>query len=97
MLCLQRGRLELKRVTILFDDEQLYRELKAEAAKEGRPVKEVVAEALSDWLTRRSGVSAEATAARREALRLSDQIRASMPVHEGLIQDALDEIRGGRL
>lgn len=47
---------ELKRVTILFDDEQLYRELKAEAAKEGRPVKEVVAEALSDWLTRRSGV-----------------------------------------
>jgi hypothetical protein len=86
----------MKRVTILFDDEQLYRGLKAEAAKEGRPVKEVVAEALSDWLRRRSGVSAEVTAARLEALRLSDQLRSSMPVREGLIRDTLDEIRHPR-
>ncbi len=34
----------MKRIPVPFDDERLYRQVKAEAAKEGRPVKEAVAE-----------------------------------------------------
>lgn len=87
----------MKRVTILFDDEEIYREMKAEAAKEGRPVKDVVAEALADWLRRRPRVSPEVTAQRREALRLSKELLEGMPVHEGVILETLDEIREGRV
>ncbi|MBI4492760.1 MAG: hypothetical protein HY690_08225, partial [Chloroflexi bacterium] len=72
----------MKRVTVLFDDERLYRDLKAEAAKEGRPVKDVVAEAVSDWLRRRTALSPAERERRQRALRLADELRARQPVQE---------------
>ncbi|MFN0073856.1 MAG: hypothetical protein ACKVVP_20440 [Chloroflexota bacterium] len=82
----------MQRVTVLFDDVQLYRTVKSEAAKAGRPVKDVVAEALSEWLRRRCNVSPELQAQRRRALELSEALLAKQPVHSS-IQDTLDEIR----
>lgn len=87
----------MKRITILFDNEAIYREMKAEAAKEGRPVKDLVAEVLTDWLRRRPKVSPEVTARRSEALRLSKELLEGMPVREGVILETLDEIREGRV
>ena len=87
----------MKRVTILFDDEGIYRQMKAEAAKEGRPVKDVVAEVLADWLRRRPRVPPEITARRRDALQRSKELLERMPVREGLILETLDEIREGRM
>jgi hypothetical protein len=90
----------VKRITVLFDDEELYRELKAEAAKEGRSVKDVVAEALSDWLRRSDRISPEQQRRGREALRMAEELLASQrgrkrPPDE-TIQQMLDEMREER-
>lgn len=82
----------MKRVTILFDDERLYRDLKAEAAKEGRPVKDVVAEALSAWLRSRGGLTPEQRERRSAALREADEIRLKQPVRT-VIEELLAEVR----
>jgi len=88
----------MRRVTVLFDDEQIYREVKAEAAKEGRPVKDVVAEALKDWLRSRGGISESDRERRRLALEAADKLRAELAGRDmgETIQDALDAIRGER-
>lgn len=39
-----------KRMTVVFDDEALYRALKVEAARSGRHAKEIVAQAVRGWL-----------------------------------------------
>ena len=39
-----------KRMTVVFDDETLYRDLKVEAARTGRHAKDIVAEAVREWL-----------------------------------------------
>ena len=39
-----------KRMTVVFDDEELYIALKVEAARTGRHAKDIVAEALIEWL-----------------------------------------------
>lgn len=85
----------MRRVTVLFDDERLYRELKAEAAKEGRPVKDVVAEALSDWLRRRTTLSSSDRERRQAALHLAGELRARQSVQE-TIEDTLTTIREER-
>ena len=54
------------KVTFATDDEALYRAVKARAASDGRTVREVVEEALRQWLER--GEDAEDAAAAREAL-----------------------------
>lgn len=41
-----------KRMTIVFHNEDLYTDLKVEAAKKHRPASEIVAEAVSEWLER---------------------------------------------
>jgi hypothetical protein len=82
----------MRRVTILFDDERLYREIKAEAAKEGRPVKDVVAEALQDWLRRRTVLTSDEVQRRRDALSVLDAIRASQPIRE-TVDEALAALR----
>lgn len=82
----------MKRVTVLFDDELLYREVKMEAAREGRPVKDVVAEALTEWLRRKDRITPEQQRRRQEALLLSDKLRATQPVRD-TIQQTLDEMR----
>jgi hypothetical protein len=42
-----------KRMTVIFDNEALYTALKVEAARKGRHAKDIVAEALSEWLEAR--------------------------------------------
>ncbi|MSQ14775.1 MAG: hypothetical protein EXR50_02800 [Dehalococcoidia bacterium] len=87
----------MKRITMLFDDETLYKRLKVEAAKEGRPVKAVVAEAISDWLRKRGEVSAEVTQRRLDALRSSKELRAAQTQQTGeTILDTLDWLREQR-
>ena len=39
----------MKKLTVMLDDE-LYRATKVEAARQGKPVKDLVAEALHEWL-----------------------------------------------
>ena len=83
----------MKRVTVLFEDESLYRQLKAEAAREGRPVKEVLAEAVSEWLRTRSVTLSAADRKRwQEALDGLAEIRRGQPVRS-LIDDTLAELR----
>ena len=42
-----------KRMTVVFDDEELYTALKVEAARKGRHAKDIVADALREWLEAR--------------------------------------------
>jgi hypothetical protein len=85
----------MKRVTVLFDDEELYRSVKAEAAREGRSVKDVVAEALTGWLRGRDRISPERVERRRAALKALDEIRARVPLGESS-DDLINEIREER-
>ena len=39
-----------KRMTVVFDDEELYTALKVEAARRGWHAKDIVAEAVREWL-----------------------------------------------
>ena len=39
-----------KRMTVVFDDEDLYPELKVEAVRSGRYAKDIVAQAVREWL-----------------------------------------------
>ncbi len=39
-----------KRMTVVFDDDELYTELKVVAARTGRHAKDIVAEAVREWL-----------------------------------------------
>ena len=54
-----------KRMTIVFDDDQLYTALKVEAVRTGRHAKDIVAEAVREWIE--SAEDAELTAALDEA------------------------------
>lgn len=38
-----------KRMTTIFEDAELYTALKVEAARKGRPAKDIVAEAVRGW------------------------------------------------
>ena len=42
-----------KRMTVVFDDEGLYTALKVEAARNGQHAKDIVADAVRDWLQAR--------------------------------------------
>ncbi|MDO8751131.1 MAG: hypothetical protein Q7K03_08315 [Dehalococcoidia bacterium] len=42
-----------KRMTVIFEDEALYTALKVEAARTGRHAKDIVAEAVQEWLEAR--------------------------------------------
>jgi hypothetical protein len=85
----------MRRVTLLLDDERLYREIKAAAAKDGRPVKDVIAEALGDWLRRRTGLSAADRARRQAALEQLDALRARQPV-QATVEETLAALRDER-
>lgn len=56
----------MKKVTIVFEDDDLYTALKVQAARWNRPLKALVAEALEVWLEAEEEV--EDIAAFREAL-----------------------------
>ncbi|MBI4304749.1 MAG: hypothetical protein HY678_00370 [Chloroflexi bacterium] len=57
-----------RRMTIIFDDEDLYRALKVESARKGRYAKDIIAEALREWLESKEEAELEADLdeARRE-------------------------------
>ena len=38
-----------KRMTVVFDDDELYTTLKVESARQHRPAKDIVADALRQW------------------------------------------------
>ncbi len=40
----------VRRMTVVFDDEKLYTDLKVTAARNGLHAKDIVAEAVRDWL-----------------------------------------------
>jgi len=40
----------MKKITVLLEDDELYTALRVQAAKSNRTIKEIVAEALEDWL-----------------------------------------------
>ncbi len=40
----------MKKMTVVFDDDELYTAVKVEAARRNRRLKEIVAEALREWL-----------------------------------------------
>ena len=40
----------MKKVTVVFEDDELYTAVKVQAARQNRPVKELVTEALEAWL-----------------------------------------------
>jgi len=40
----------MKRMTVLFEDEELYTAVKVEAARRNRPIKDLVTQALREWL-----------------------------------------------
>ncbi len=42
-----------KRMTVIFEDEELYTALKVEAARTGRHAKDMIAEAVREWLEAR--------------------------------------------
>ena len=42
-----------KRMTVIFEDETLYTALKVEAIRKGRHAKDIVAEAVREWLEAR--------------------------------------------
>lgn len=57
-----------KRMTVVFDDDELYRALKVEAARQGCAAKDIVSEAVRDWLEAHEDaeLSEEIEAARQE-------------------------------
>ena len=54
------------KVTIAFRDDELYRSIKVIAARSGRQIRDVVEEALAEWLETRE--TAEDIAVSREAI-----------------------------
>ncbi len=85
----------MKRVTIAFDDETLYRTIKVEAARSGRTTKEIVVEALRDWLERKTRLTPEESAKRHKALELADQVRAMMK-SQGISVDVVKDLHAAR-
>lgn len=57
-----------RRMTVIFEDEALYTALKVEAARKGRHAKDIVAEAVREWLETREDeeLRADLEEARRE-------------------------------
>ena len=56
----------MKKVTVVFEDDDLYTALKVQAARASRPLKELVAEAIGAWLEAQEEV--EDAGAFREAI-----------------------------
>ena len=56
------------RITVVFDDEELYAEFKEVAERSGVPAKDIVAEAIRDWLESKDdeGICRDVNEARRE-------------------------------
>ena len=69
-----------KRMTVIFEDEGLYTALKVEAARKGQPAKDIVAQAVREWLEAKEDeeLRAELEEARREGGREAGEFFAEM-------------------
>ncbi|MBI2910687.1 MAG: hypothetical protein HYY05_00985 [Chloroflexi bacterium] len=56
-----------KRMTMVFDDEDLYRDLRVEAARTGCHAKDIVSQAVRAWLEAREGEALRAELAEARA------------------------------
>ena len=54
-----------KRMTVVVDDEELYTALKVEAARNGQSAKDIVVQAVREWLEAKRTMSFEPTLGRR--------------------------------
>ena len=79
------------KVTIDLSDEQLYRAIKVEAARSGRAVREIVEEALAEWLARRE----EAEDAASAQVALAEYARDGGTAAEGFFASLAAEVRAG--
>lgn len=83
----------MKRVTIVFDDEELYRAVKVEAARSGRTVKELVAEALRVRFGGKDRMTEEEAERLGEVLEECDRIRARQRPSTSNVVDDIEAIR----
>lgn len=60
------------KVTVAFSDDALYRAIRVRAAQSGRPIRDLVEEALEMWLTAQE--DAEDVAAAKQALAEYDEV-----------------------
>ena len=86
----------MKRVTVVFEDDGLYRDIKVEAARLGLPVKAVVSEALREWLPRHQRLSEADRERRREALAVAARLRQEQSSGVGSIEEDLEALRQER-
>lgn len=87
----------MKRVTVVFDDEALYRAVKVEAARTGRTVKEVVTEALRTWLGSEPRLTDDKAERLRQVLEDAARLRAKQKPSETSIVDEIHAMREERL
>ena len=68
----------MKRMTVIFEDEGLYTAIKVEAARRNRALKDLVTEAVREWLANQEDLELRPTiAAAREEWREKGGIEAS--------------------
>ena len=77
-----------KRMTVVFDDEELYTALKVEAARKGRHAKDIVADAVREWLEARED---EELKGELEEVRLEWQRQGGVEATEFFRQIAADQ------
>lgn len=64
-----------RRMTVVFDDEELYTALKVEAVRSRRPAKDIVAEAVQAWLASLSRDRARPLDGRTAVVREEAEVR----------------------
>ena len=68
-----------KRMTVVFDDEELYTAVKIEAVRRGVPAKDLISEAVKEWLETQEDLelAEELEASREELLRVGGAVDAA--------------------
>ena len=79
-----------KRMTVVFDDEELYTALKVEAARRGCPAKVIVAGAVREWLEAREDEDLEGEL---EEARLEWQHQGGLEAGKFFQQPATEQAR----
>ncbi len=87
----------MKRVTIVFDDDELYRAVKIEAARTGRTVKELVTETLRTRFVGRDRMTEEEKERFRLALEACDRVRAMQQPSDINIVEEIRAMREERM
>ena len=73
-----------RRMTIVFDDEELYTQLKVEAARTHRPAKDIVAEALNTFF--------EAPAGEQDAARTRSGVKHKATPGDATVDNILEQL-----